>query len=315
MQGINLHRYAFDAYRTQSFLFLFKGEMPTTLEAIPFNPYNVSEFFSEAVGFLDMKPVGRSRFSRADDDLDLGGFNRIPLAYNNLSDAGGTSFSNWNSVKKHFSYNLVNATNFSRLGREGSSLIIDTIDPSIPIHGFSFRQRTVPSGQKERSWSGVGSYNTRCATVRLEAWDPSLNEGEGGWFTVVSNFNVNRNSVFQELDAPIVGFSRIRLVCTSGPIVRPVLVWGDPHWSVSDVALVTSSSIEQSILEEPTWGIVYPEFTEDFDYTQQEISNAQPFFVTTVGDKGSGKGIELNFDINNQVTSYEIHKFNLIFST
>lgn len=182
---------------------------------------------------------------------------------------------------------------------------IPTQDIPLLIHGYTLSQRTIFSRQKRPSWSGSGSYNTRCTSARIDVWNPELNEGAGGW-EIGFTFGVNATNIASEFGTPFSARRYIRLVCINGPVLDGYVVSsGDPHWSFLYQSLQTKASAIKYAPTEPTvthtWALIVP-FTDTFNRGSLNLNGTRtygtetdlaPIVMCDVGGIGSGAGIEV----------------------
>lgn len=249
--------------------------------------------------------------------------------------AGGTQVLSINVVKNN---SYVDQTSTPRVsGQEVVDTGLGFMEHDIPdqqigllVHGMTLTQNPTYSLQKPRanlSDRYAKVYYRRSTLGRVDVWDPTLNEGAGGWI-IGESFAINSEKEAIEFPEPIEVKRYIRVMCLDGMLVGSgwVLVSGDPHFSLMNLSFHTKTS--DVVFNETAnnvnleWAIIIP-FEDSFDETSAfatgtqsyfDKNNLMPMVICDVGLPESGAAIEVQETNFMSQVRPRITKMNFVFN-
>lgn len=254
MQGINLHKaiaYGLASSYDYFDVFFFDGQMPESIESIPFDLNYVSlmqnsiyQFIyttldSRIKGLLKVTPSVLPHWCRRPVGVVQG--NEHSLGYNYISAeyfARGAVDDIYptDSRDLHSIYGLIlrakmanESENSTDVGR-GQIPIFSIFDTERNVTGFVFKQSSVYytyGGGRRPAYAYARS-------VDLYYWSDAENEGAGGWVHAQQYTGLSTGTISLELDVPVVT-KAIKLVSGADGAWTPPpgnALYGNPQWRV-----------------------------------------------------------------------------------
>lgn len=321
--SISAFYYMFDTNAPQTgsaLLHLFDGTPPESIEDLPFDPKNVFEMQKHTVGSqqIDVERVdsGSDHYWSLTGDMEFGtyihGFNpkwrkwhlvprrSVPLKYwtdDVEPQVNDPSYDDdENNLRKtywHYRYDLLLRRYDEHRIKSSSNYGGTVIDDSSPSgHMFIYDQPVTINQMVLKTWTSSANVPNLWT---IQAWDESLNEGNGGWYTALDQYQiydtVYNNQMYFEF--PDITSTRFKIL-TNGPggsfAMNQIQFYGnEPDWG-KDTRTVT-------------WALLQPErdlysgyYSKIFTSSFVEPDSGYPTMLLSVGKIGENSGAPLEFD-------------------